>query len=76
MWEVRENFFEIEMTKAYLYVYRTEKIEGKFGNTGEETTSELISLSEEWMWSIANGMVILDGHTDFVQGRKAECIGW
>lgn len=52
------------------------KIEGKIGNTGEETTSELISLSEERMWSIANGTVTLDGHNNFVQGRKAECIGW
>lgn len=46
-WSVRserEPFFEIEMTIPYLYVYRTEKIERKFGVTGEETTSELISL--------------------------------
>lgn len=50
-WEVRATFLK-NWTTACLSVDGTETIEGTIDAIWEETTSELISLSEEWTWSI------------------------
>lgn len=74
-WEVRATFLK-NWTTACLSVDGTETIEGTIDAIWEETTSELISLSEEWTWSPASEEVALDGSTDLIiQGGKAECVG-
>lgn len=37
------------MIIPHLYADKIEKIEGKIGDNGEETISELVSLNEKWM---------------------------